>query len=58
MERDIVAPERMIKISIPAAPINRDLRQATEYFGIFPQPHGIESPHFVKKRISIYNLKA
>jgi len=27
MERDVVAPERKIKIPIPAAPINRDLRQ-------------------------------
>ena len=27
MERDVVAPERTIKTPIPAAPINRDLRQ-------------------------------
>ena len=27
MERDVVAPEGTIKTPIPAAPINRDLRQ-------------------------------
>ncbi len=49
MERDVVAPERTIKIPIPAAPMNRDLRQATGYFGIFPQSHGIEAPRFAQK---------
>ena len=29
MKRDVVAPVRKAKIPIPAAPINRDLRQAT-----------------------------
>ena len=56
MERDVVAPERKIKIPIPAVPMNRDLRQATGYFGIFSQSHGIEAPRFAKKRICIYNL--
>ena len=37
MKRDSVAPMRKAKIPIPVAPINRDLRQATGYFGIFAE---------------------
>jgi len=58
IERDVVAPERKIKNPIPAAPMNRDLRQATGHFGNFPQSHGIESPRFAKKRICIYHLNS
>ena len=37
MKRDVVAPVRKAKIPIPAAPMNRDLRQATAYFAIFAE---------------------
>ncbi len=49
MKRDVVAPVRKAKIPIPAAPMNRDLRQATGYFGIFAEILRISAPHFRKE---------
>ena len=38
MRSDVVALLRKDKFSIPAAPMNRDLRQATGYFDFLLQP--------------------
>jgi len=56
MERDVVAPERTIKIPIPVDPTNRDFRQVTGYFGIFPQSHGIEAPRLSQKKGSVSKI--
>ena len=55
MKRDVVAPVRKAKIPIPAAPINRDLRQVRGYFGIFAEIPQISAPHFRKKRAASYD---
>jgi hypothetical protein len=58
MKRDVVAPVRKVyppfvwraKIPIPAAPMNRDLRQATGYYGIYAEILRISTPHFRNKK--------
>jgi hypothetical protein len=45
MERDVVPPQRPIKLPIPGAPMNRDLRPGERDFRYTPTSRGESDPN-------------